>query len=293
MVNGEIETTSWCKIWLLCCGYGILSRLRIKSHHILLRSDLYENLARGLSIDWSNMSWYTISPAQYVILIPPGSFHSSIRPSHIRDQLIGTCVGIEEPLNTVRYVYKRNKVCIFRVAEVSIGSRDVSSDVSIRENALISRTTQVFFVKFKNERVYSFSSNAKDWSFVCPYSQEDAAIALRLHDPCIVSSLLGECDQIADVTCILWWAFQSSNCCSHPYNICALLFFWKLILDRILFTSSLSVPYYAAALWQQLSWLFSYHIIISLQLTFTFLIATTQYSLSMIVFNSISLLMFY
>ena len=149
------------------------------------------------------MSWYTIPPAQYVILIPPASFHSSIRPSHIRDQLIGTCVGIEEPLNTVRYVSKRIKVCIFRVAEVSIGSRDVSYDASIRENAIITRTTQVFVVKFKNERVYSFSSNAKDWSFVCPYSQEDAAIALRLHDPCIVSSLLGQCSHIADVTWLL------------------------------------------------------------------------------------------
>ena len=168
-------------------------------HRTLLRSDLYENLPRCLSIDWSNMSWYTISPAQYVILIPSASFHSIIRPSDIRDQLIGTCVGIEEPLNTVRYVSKRNKVSIFRVAEVSIGSRDVSSNSSTRDNATISRTTQVFLVKFKNERVYSFSSNAKDWSFVCPYSQEDAAIALRLHDPCIVSSLLGECNHIADV----------------------------------------------------------------------------------------------
>ena len=208
------------------------------------------------------MSWYTISPAQYVILIPSASFHSIIRPSDIRDQLIGTCVGIEEPLNTVRYVSKRNKVSIFRVAEVSIGSRDVSSNSSTRDNATISRMTQVFLVKFKNERVYSFSSNAKDWSFVCPYSQEDAAIALKLHDPCIVSSLLGDYNQIADATCQLWYAFQCSNCCSHFQNICALMFFWKLILDRILSTSSLSVPYYTAMLLQQLSGSFSDHVII-------------------------------
>jgi hypothetical protein len=140
------------------------------------------------------MSWYTIPPAQYVILIPPSSFCSSTRPSDIRDQLIGTRVGTEEPSNTVRYVPKKNKVYVFKVAEVSTGNKEFSSTQSMTVDAVISRTTQVFLVRSKNERVYSFSSNAKDWRFVCSYSQENSALALRLHDPCIVSSLLGRAE---------------------------------------------------------------------------------------------------
>lgn len=140
------------------------------------------------------MSWYTIPPAQYVILIPPSSFSSSTRPSNIRDQLIGTRVGTEEPLNTVRYAPNKKKKYVFKVAEVFIGNKEFSSTESTSEDAVISRTTQIFLVRSKNERVYSFSPNANDWRFVCSYSQEHSALALRLHDPCIVSSLLGRAE---------------------------------------------------------------------------------------------------
>ena len=173
------------------------------------------------------MSWYCISPAHYIVLIsstpplpaaasssssslslpsiPATPFPSSVKPSDIRDQLIGTRVGLGEPFNVVKYVSKRNKVFLFQVVEVSCGSRSSSTKPTTSNDALVSRMTQVFLVKSKNERVYSFSSNAQDWRFVSPYSQEDAAIAVRLHDPCIVSTLLGnsDCDYLPDLTSML------------------------------------------------------------------------------------------
>lgn len=145
------------------------------------------------------MSWYTIPPAEYVILALKGLSSSdsneSIRPCDVRNNLIGFKVGTKQPFNEVRYPSNNSAVIIFEVVEISIG-RMTQSFLSNIE-AVVTRNTQIFLVrsgKSKNYRMLCFSPGSSSWHLDVPYSESDCLVALKLHDPTVVSSMIGNID---------------------------------------------------------------------------------------------------
>lgn len=142
------------------------------------------------------MSWYTDPPAHYVILRlgekSPASSLSNLRPSDVKNQLVGTRVGILKPFNEVIYHSGTNQKDIyFAVVEVSIGNRNTGI-VASSQNAVISRMTQVFFLNSDHNGVYCFSPDPREWCLESPYSTDDSTIALSLHDPSTVRAIIGE-----------------------------------------------------------------------------------------------------
>lgn len=143
------------------------------------------------------MSWYTVPSAEYVILrVSDKSLHApnTTRPCDIRNQLVGAKVGTKEPFNEVRYISSQ-RTFFYEVIEISTNKRTQSDN----EVALISRTTQIFVTnleKWECKDIFCFSPQERSWELLCPYSEEDFLLALQLHDPTVVSSLLGDLNNL-------------------------------------------------------------------------------------------------
>jgi hypothetical protein len=142
------------------------------------------------------MSWYTAPPAQFVILRlgekSPAFSNSGIKPSDVKNQLIGTRVGILKPFDEVIYhSASSQKDYAFTVVEVSLGNKN-ASNLARSETAVISRMTQVFVSNSNQIGVFCFSPEPSDWCLDSPYTDEDSALALRFHDPSTVRSILGD-----------------------------------------------------------------------------------------------------
>ena len=141
------------------------------------------------------MSWFTAPPAQYVILRlgekSPAFSTGGIKPSDVKNQLIGTKVGTLKPFNEVVYKSASNqKDFSFTVVEVSLGNKNASY-LARSETAVISRMTQVFLSNSNQNGVFCFSTYSRDFCLHTPYSDDDSALALRMHDPSTVRSILG------------------------------------------------------------------------------------------------------
>jgi hypothetical protein len=144
------------------------------------------------------MSWYTAPPAKYVILRlgekSPAFSNCGVKPSDVKNQLIGTRVSLLKPFNEIVYhSASSQKDYSFTVVEVSLGNKSKNGSNPARsETAVISRMTQVFLSNSNQNGVFCLSPDPKDWFLDSPYSEDDSALALRLHDPSTVRCIIGD-----------------------------------------------------------------------------------------------------
>lgn len=144
----------------------------------------------------AGMSWYSAPPAHYVILRlgenSAAFLNSGIKPSDVKNQFIGTRVATLKPHNELVYHSASNqKEFSFTVAEVSLGNKNAPG-LARSEAAVISRMTQVFLSNSNQNGVFCFSPDPRDCCLNSPYSDDDSAVALGLHDPSTIRSILGD-----------------------------------------------------------------------------------------------------
>lgn len=138
-----------------------------------------------------------------------------IKPCDIRNQLLGTKISSKPYHNEVKYMIP-SKVINFQVLKISTSSsssfqknenRENSEVITTKEKsteaiskmddayeAVITRTTQIFIAQsdqLNADMIFSFSHNTNDWMMSNAYSREHVEVALSIHDPTLVSTLLG------------------------------------------------------------------------------------------------------
>ena len=143
------------------------------------------------------MSWYTTPSAEYIILAlndtSSSSSSLSIRPCDIRNYLIGFKVGNKQPFNQVVYSPNKKKNVSFEVVEVSVGCK--TNVLRSNVEAVVTRSTQIFLIRSgqSNEnRMFCLSPASSSWYLEIPYSERDCLVSLKLHDPTVASSIIGD-----------------------------------------------------------------------------------------------------
>ena len=151
----------------------------------------------SLKVTITDMSWYTTPAAEYIILAlndaSSSSSSLSIRPCDVRNYLIGFKVGNKQPLNEVSYSPNKKKPVSFEVVEVSVGCK--TKELRSNIEAVVTRSTQVFLIRLRQSsqnRMFCLSPSSSSWYLDIPYSERDCLVALKLHDPTVASSIIGD-----------------------------------------------------------------------------------------------------